>query len=417
MSVGYNNQEEIKGMLKDFLSGSLDTASMKAVFNSLLKKDVFTQRFETSLLSFGYHSKIGSFNFRINEIEQLRSGLKNDFTQFINNPEFLTIQLDHPENLYANGVHYREYSLGYAREIIKDKLSVGLRAKVYYGKASMSTEAPGAVIEQNGKYFLETSGPINMSLPVDFVFSEDSIITGANPSKGSTPLKYLFNRKNSGIGMDFGITYQATSKLQLSASMVDLGKIHWTSNLNRLNLKGKYEILPQYIQETGVDYVTKDPSFSNDTNGDLNQLFKCVIDSADYSTKLPVNFFIGSQYQINTKIKLGFVDRYTQSKGMSQNSFSLTANYELNKKLTLSSGYSVIGKSSNNIPFAMIYNWASGQSYLGTDNLLAFFAPSKADYAGVSFGTCFYIFKPKAKYTQSEYLPFYKEKKHNIFNK
>jgi hypothetical protein len=417
MSVGYNNQEVVKGMLLDFVSGNLTQEKMNAIFKSLIEKDLFMQRFETSLFNFGYHSEIGAFNFRINEIEQIRSGLKNDFTQFITNPEFLTIQLNQPRNLYADGVHYREYSLGYAREMLNHKLSVGLRAKIYFGKASLYTEAPGVGTAQNGRYFLETSEPINTSFPVDFVFSEDSIISGANPSEGFTALKYLFNRKNSGMGIDLGITYNVSQKLQLSASVVDLGRINWTSNLNRLNLKGKYEILPQYIKDSGANYVTKDPSFSTDTKEDLNQLFKSVIDIADYSTNLPTSFYAGGQYSVNTKLKIGFVDRFVQSKGMSQNSFSLTANYEVNKKLSLISGYSAIGKSINNIPFALIYNWASGQSFLGTDNLLAFFVPSNADYAGISFGTCFYIFKPKVKFSQSDYLPFYKEKKHNIFNK
>jgi len=416
MSVGYNNQNVVKGMLKDLLSGSLDTSAMRIVFKSLLKKDVFSQRFETPLLYFGYHSTIGALSFRITEVEQLRSGLKGDFTQFIDDPDFLTIKLNQPQNLYAHAVHYREYSLGYATEIIQNKLAIGLRAKIYFGKASLFSEVLGEVNTNNGRYYLETSGPIKASLPLDFIINNDSILKGANPSESFTVLNYLFNSKNFGTGIDLGLIFKVNPKILLSASVVDLGKIKWDSDLNNLNLYGNYEILPKYILDSGDDFVTKNSLFSADSM-DLNLLFKSVIDTTTvYSTALPTSFFAGLQYQVNPMLNIGVVDRYTQSKGMSQNSLSLTANYEVNKKLSLISGYSAIGKSHFNIPFALLYNWGSGQSYLGTDNIMAFIIPSNADYAGISFGTCFYLFRSKEKYKQSEYLPFYKEKKHNIFN-
>lgn len=418
MSVGYNNQEMVKGMLKDLLSGDLDTANMKTVFNSLLKKDLFSQRFETSLLNLGYHSAIGAFNFRINEVEQIRTGLKGDITAFMSTPEFMTVKLNQPQRLNADVVHYREFSLGFASEIIKNKLSIGIRPKIYFGKASLFSEVPGEMTGKNNTFYMETLGPVKTSLPVVFTTDNDSIITGAIASDSFTFLNYFFNTQNMGIGIDFGFTYKINSQIDFSASIFDLGKINWNNNLSRLNLEGQYEILPQYLLPTqpGDDFITKSPTFSID-EGDLNQLFKSVIDTTTvYSTALPTSFFASLQYQMNPMLTLGVVDRYTQSKGMSQNSVSLTANYEVNKKLTLISGYSSIGKSYNNIPFALIYNWVFGQSYLGTDNLLAFFLPSNADYAGISFGTCFYLFRPKEKYKQSEYLPFYKEKKHNIFN-
>lgn len=418
MSVGYNDQFAVKGMLKDILSGNLTEKRRNEVFKSIINQDVFSQRFETPLIYFGYHSSIGALSFKITEVEQLRTGLKVDFTQIISDPGFLTIQLDKPQKLYANAVHYREYSLGYARDLFERKLSVGIRAKIYFGKASLFSEAQGLANGNNGSYFLQTNNPLKMSLPLVFDRNpKDSIISGATVPENFSTMNYLFNSKNLGTGLDLGVTYKVNPKLQLSASVVDFGKINWDSNLNSLNLKGDYEIPPKYIHESGADYLTKDPSFSTG-NKDLQPLFKSVIDTTTaYSTTLPTSFFAGFQYQYNAKLIIGLVDRYTQSKGMSQNSFLLTANYKVNKKLSLVTGYSTIGKSYNNIPFAFMYNWSSGQTFLGTDNLLAFFLPSNSEYAGISFGTCFYLFKPKVKYMESEYLPFYKEKKHNISKK
>ncbi len=418
MSVGYNDQLAVKSMLKDFLAGSLDTAALKSVFNSLIKEDLFFQRFETSLISFGYNSAIGSFNFQINEIEQIRTSLKGNITEFMTKPAIQTVALNQPQVFNADMVHYREYSLGYAREIIKNKLSVGVRAKIYFGKASLVPEVPIEITQKNNSYYFGTSGPIKTSIPVKFVLDKDTIITGATPSKSLSVRNYLFNKQNMGAGIDLGFSYQINSKIELSASVVDLGQINWNSNLNTIKLKGQYEILPKYAlpPKSGNNFIAKSDSFLiND--GDFNQLFKSKIDStSSYSTKIPTSFYAGLQYQIDPLLQIGVVDRFIWSKGMSQNSISLTANYAVNKKFTLISGYSSIGKSYYNIPFAVIYNWSGGQSFMGTDNLLLFLMPQKSDYAGISFGTCFYLFRPKVKYKQSEYLPFYKEKKHNTVN-
>ncbi|MDO8930088.1 MAG: hypothetical protein Q7W54_14020 [Bacteroidota bacterium] len=87
-------------------------------------------------------------------------------------------------------------------------------------------------------------------------------------------------------------------------------------------------------------------------------------------------------------------------------------------KLSIITGYSIIGNSFSNIPIAILYKRDGGQTYLGTDNLLSFLFPSFSDFSGISFGTCFYLFTGKVKYKDPlEYLPFFKRKKPKLFGK
>ncbi|MBA4410736.1 MAG: hypothetical protein Q8S54_00175 [Bacteroidota bacterium] len=106
------------------------------------------------------------------------------------------------------------------------------------------------------------------------------------------------------------------------------------------------------------------------------------------------------------------VDRFISSKGLNQNSFSLTASYEVNKKLQIASGYSIIGNSFTNMPLVVLYKRNSSQSFIGTDNFLSFLFPSFSDFSGITFGTSFFLFQHSSKYKpQLEYLPYFKEKK------
>jgi hypothetical protein len=419
MSVGYNNQAVIKDMLFDFISGEQTSEDFRDVFNSLLKRDQFYQRMEFPILTFGHNSELGSFDFRIKEVEQLLSDFKSNFSEFLSNPDYKTIATNQKQLFPAAAIYYREYSLGYGKEIIKHKLDVGIRIKFYFGKANLQSEVEGGIEQNNGKFFLKTSGPARISVPFKLIQNSDSVLTSATMTDNFKMLSYLFNSKNSGIGVDLGFNYQITHQLQLSASITDLGKIRWNNNLSTMNLKGTFELPENYIEESGIDFITKSPVFSTSNDEiNLSGLFKIQQEQEDYATMMPPNVYVGMKYQLNPKFSVGAVNRYIGAKTMNFNSLSITVGYDVNKKLTISSGYSILGNSYTNLPFALLYTRETSQSFIGTDNLLSFFVPSLTEFSGITFGTCFFLFKHKSKYKdQLEYRPYFKEKRMRQSNK
>ncbi|HEX7583891.1 MAG TPA: DUF5723 family protein, partial [Prolixibacteraceae bacterium] len=144
----------------------------------------------------------------------------------------------------------------------------------------------------------------------------------------------------------------------------------------------------------------------------ISTKFDLKIDPSAFSRPMPITTFAGLKYQLNPSLKISIVDRYVILKNLNYNSFSILANFDVNKKLTVSSGYSIIGNSYKNIPLALLFKRDFGQIYVGTDNLLAFVLPSISDFAGFSFGTCFYLFKNRnLAHTDSKGYPFYSSKK------
>lgn len=411
MSVGYNNQDVVRDMLMKVLRGDSIKDAMTEVFNHLVQRGVFYQRFETSFLNFGVGTKYGNFNFRIKEIEQLTSNLKGDFSDFITDPNYNTLFINRSQKFPMNMVYYREYSLGYAREIIPHRLSVGVRAKLYYGKFTASSGVQGVLTKENDNFYLNTSGSVKLSIPFNIVQTSDSIITGGTLADNFKAGDFLLNTKNMGVGIDLGFKYILNDELTISASVIDLGKLSWKNNLNTVNYVGKYRFPDEFTVETGNDYITKQPSFAEDTTFMTNALFKASISHEAFSNPLPAVIYGGIQYQLNPKLNIGVVDRYISLKGMSVNSISVTGTFNWKKNITVNTGYSIIGNSFFNVPFGMVRNSEKGQFYIGTDNLLSFILPGIHDYSGITFGTCFYLFRKNVKYKQIDYLPFYKEKK------
>jgi hypothetical protein len=403
LNVGYNNQLVIKNMLFNILKGKQTQEDFKAVFNSMVKLDLFYQRMENNLLSFGYNSRFGSFDFRVKENMQLMADLKGDFSELVTNTSLLTFSPGKQQTFPAIALYYREYSMGFAKDVVREKLTVGLRVKLYFGKSSMSSDVRGEqVVNGTNSIGLSTSGTLKISTPLQIVTDDDGVLTAVELADGFTVGNFLMNSKNTGAGFDIGLNYKPTPDLALSASLVDVGAIKWNNNLNtmRFNGSGKIELGP-----------------NSSTSQDFDQLYKIELENTPFSTRLPTTIYAGLKYRANSQLNLSLVDRFVSTRSMSFNSLSVTGIYDVKKNLSISSGYSIIGNSFSNFPFAVLYTGETGQYYIGTDNLLSMVVPSASDFSGITFGMCFFLFRGKVKYKQQpEYLPFYKEKKRNLVN-
>ncbi|MDP3914187.1 MAG: DUF5723 family protein [Bacteroidota bacterium] len=416
MTFGFNNQEVIKDVMNQFLKGNQTTQDFKGVFNSLVNQDLFFLNYETNLFSFGYNSAFGSFNFRIRENVLLMTDFKGDLSDFLMNPAFQDMAINKPQLFGAEALHYREYSLGFAREIIKDKLSVGGRAKIYYGKSILFSEVTGKIVERSDTFFTQIAGPMRLSIPANPDL-DNGILVDLNMAKNFNIGNYITNAGNIGVGIDFGFKYKITPEIEFSASVVDLGKINWKQNINTLLFNDEYpfpeENIDVTLDENGVPVLTK---FNDKPLADTIS-FSLTLDETAFSKSLPTIFYAGLKYQVNPKLNIGAVNRFSKTKGLNYNSFSLTAHYEATQKLSIITGYSIIGNSFSNIPIAILYKRDGGQTYLGTDNVLSFLSKS-SEFSGISFGTCFYLFTGKVKYKDPlEYLPFFKRKKPRLFSK
>jgi len=317
------------------------------------------------------------------------------------------------QNIPAQIVHYREYSLAYSTPQKNRRLAAGIRAKLYFGKSVFSSKISGAIRNTGGSYALKTWGKGYISMPEDSVTNSYGV-TNSLPGISSIG-SYVLNSGNPGIGVDLGFKYKITPKLSASLSVIDLGKIFWKTNLNSKIFDGKYDIKPTSIDppsfKNGVEVISKSSDSISFTNS-FSNVFNLTYIKSRFSTPLPVTVYAGLNYQIKPTIMISLVDRFIRLKDMNHNSFSIFAKFDISKKLTVNTGYSIIGNAYNNIPLAIQLNRDFGQIYVGTDNVLAFVVPSVSEFSGLTFGTCFYLFRKRDLYDlPTETAPFHKPKK------
>ncbi|HAH22491.1 MAG TPA: hypothetical protein DCL77_01780 [Prolixibacteraceae bacterium] len=410
-SVEFNNQKVINSMTSKFFKGSLDNQDYKNAFNDIMAQSSFHQNLESSLLSFTYRSDIGFFNFRIKESEYFLAKVEGDITKFIFKSDIQSAVIDQIQSLPAQSAHYREYSLGYAFQSPHKRFTAGIRAKLYFGKFAFFSNVSGSIQNKFNDYVLKTSGLIQISFPENTIYNPKDSSNTFNFSS-SKIFDYLLNSGNPGMGVDLGINYRVSPDLTCSMSIIDLGKINWKSHVNSRRLNEEYLLANSTYQtstEGGVQTITKNENY---TYSDSFDFAKLAIDSTTFSNPMPLSIYAGIKYRVNPGFSLDMTDKYVVVKDLSYNSLSVTAQFDVNKKLSVSAGYSMIGDSYFNIPLALLYQGNFGQIFLGTDNLTTLALPSSAQYAGISFGACFYLFTHRnLSVDASDYTPFYRPRK------
>lgn len=406
----YNNKEAVDKLRKILFNEEIDDKT-KETFRSLVKKDLSYNQADMNLLNVGINTSVGAFNFQLKEKVYVLMRFGGDFSRFLMDTLGTeTVGLNQAQEFPTEDVHFREYSLGYANQLIKDKLSVGLRAKLYYGKSFTTSSVTGYITEDEGNYYVQSQGDIFFSVPATDN-EQNGEISEIDIMEGKTAGDYLFNNSNSGFGLDLGLNWKINPQLEFSASVLDLGSIKWDKYLYRLNFdEGTYQVENIYLDPETNTLVKESDEI--DLIDNISSLYTIEpTNAASYTTGMPTSFLAGLKYRYDKYLTLGILNRYIQEENMGHNSLQVSVNYTVNEQLSLVSGLGIYHNSFKNLPLGLIYRWNRAQFWAGTDNLLSFFVPKFSDYTSLTLGVDFNLFGPKVKYEKVKYLPFFKLKK------
>lgn len=348
---------------------------------------------KVDLLHFGFAVQKNYFSFNITENIYSRVTLPGDLLRFpltgnaSDDIENGTLDFS---NFGIEANHYREYSLGFQRQW-NDKLSVGGKLKYLYGMENIHTKKSDFTLATdpdtfdwtiNGEFAANTSGVYFDQISVDSLV--DLIDIDKEDLKD-----YFLRRKNRGLGIDIGATYQLTEKLSLAASLVDLGFINWkNNNKNIVSKDGSFVF-------KGVNYSnvlfapdstrqdTIDAAFAQ-VQDDLETAFDVSNNTDAYKTALISRFYLSGSYELykteKTSGKASALVHGEFLRGRLRPSLTVSYTQKLGRMLQASASYSMLNRSYNNLGLGMSVNFGSFQFYVVTDNVLASsFASLKSD--------------------------------------
>jgi hypothetical protein len=293
----------------------------------------------------------------------------------------------------VDATHYREYAIGYARDIT-DKIVIGGRLKYLQGLSNISTKRSTIKYSINGEdfaYTAQTDILVNCSLPEEVWDTSHN-----NNNSGFDVGKYLMNSQNKGYGIDLGGSYKLNDKFSFGASVLDLGYIHWKSGVKN------YSSNVESFTFDGIDvsqFIGKNDSattaYINHFTDSISDIFKIKETKNSYSTPLTTKVLLTGIYSLTPKDKVGLLVSSEFYKGIHP---ALTVSYNkmFFNMLSTSVSYSIINRSYMNLGFGMALNLGPFQSYILTDNFYCFLSPESTRNVNVHFGLN-YIFGYKEK--------------------
>lgn len=289
------------------------------------------------------------------------------------------------------------FHVGFHKKI-NEKLVLGGRAKLYSSGANATSTRNSGYI-----YTGQTAGTPNLYTQIissNLELKTSGIATFTKDEyEGSIPKDIVHNtffNGSLGFGIDAGLTYYFKDNLQFTASIVDLGFINHTKDLETRSYKGTY------------NYQGANPSF-DPTNepGDIFDDFKNAIPRETsynkYTTWRPTKFYSSLQYsfgesrsddQCNCKGKI--TRKYVNSVGGQLFAMSmpvepfvaLTAFYRRSifDKLDIKATYTYDSYSSKNIGLGLSGTLGKLNVYALVNNILEFKDISKANSMAFQIG-------------------------------
>lgn len=284
-----------------------------------------------------------------------------------------TVQLDNDIQLIA----YNEFALSGAMRF--SKLTAGVKLKFLTGIANASTS--------NNELGLFTDSDVyQLTLNSDYQLNVSAFGTVDDLSNFNVGVgKYNFDEmitKNAGVAIDLGVTFQVNDKLKIGASVLDLGKIKWTENVNNYSSKGSetYDGF-DFGQFNNNDSI----SFSSAIDT-LENAFNFRQTSEDFSTTLPLKIYLTGTYQFNEMLRFGGMIYNENYRGQNFSVFAVSANAKLTKLLSVGAVYSGRTDSFVNLGLNFAVKIGPAQLFATTDNILAVVKPYESSNVNLRTG-------------------------------
>jgi hypothetical protein len=355
--------------------------NLASIRQNLNWRNLLSTEIHTQLFALGYKQKNTSFIFSMNEKVNVPITFPRELALVLldGNATFLNAWAGSKgTGIFLN--YYREYALGVSKKITPG-ISAGIKAKLLFGKLNMTTRSTNIqVFTADDNFNLEFDGNFLMhsSLPIT-VDASNNKLNSVNYND-ATITELLLNRKNPGFAIDAGIIYDMNNKIQLSASIIDLGFIRWRSNLN--NFEGTGNFTFQGLVGDPANYQ----SYFNNLSNSFLQSANFEVNQNKYTSYLSPRLMAAANYKFNSLLSAGIIGNGIMYWSKFVPALTFTGNLKASPSIGLMASYTVQYYSFNMLGAGMYLGINPIQFYLVSDNIIALIKPLDARNINLRFG-------------------------------
>ncbi|MBC7884617.1 MAG: hypothetical protein H7X99_04040 [Saprospiraceae bacterium] len=269
---------------------------------------------------------------------------------------------------------YNELYLGLQNSF--GPLTVGIKGKLLYGVANVTTEKARIGFSTNEEFYqlqFDTDYLVRSSA----LFRYNSLDSITFDYSGLSFDNFFYN--NRGFAFDIGASLNLGDKLSLSVGAVDIGKINWDFSPRKYTSQGSFSF-------DGVDvleYLGDSTSISiSDTLIDLLEV-KQVFEN--YSTSLKATITLGATYTLNNVWSFNSLLLFQDNINSKRTTWSVSAVRKLSI-FDLGLQYTVSKNNFSDIGLFAKINLGPVSAFASTNNIFGLLRPFDNKSAGVRLG-------------------------------
>ena len=349
----------------------------------------------TSILSIGFGTKAGFFSLDLTTRAEANLYFPGDLARLV------------LEGADEGGVYnmdgmgpdlsgFDEIAVGWSKAF-GSKWQVGIRGKALFGFGNLSTTLSELEVSTSEEVWnIHSDMEFDMSIPfAEVVYDEDGNIEDIiveddiSSTRPGAIFVEAFNTKNFGLAVDLGVDFRPTDRWLLSASVLDIGYIHWTDEVHKVTFKTDYDF-------TGLEVNPFD--FTGDLNfGDyVDSSFSAMGDSlsgeleftpgGEYNSRLNTKLYVGVSWWATPNISFGLLSRTDFLRENIFEQLTASANFAAGRILDFTLSYSFMNSSWKNFGAGISLNAGPVNIYAVSDKLNAIFWPEEAQSVNLWFG-------------------------------
>jgi hypothetical protein len=269
---------------------------------------------------------------------------------------------------------YNEFGVGYSRNF-SEKLRIGIKGKLLFGIAcaSIDNRSLGIAVNDDYSHTLYADMAVNISGPLtvnmDSKNNISSIDFDDNRFKTTSGIRdFIEGKKNMGLGLDIGATYDVTERIVVSAAITDLGFIRWKKDVTNLKASNHFEFSGLNMVDVVNGTKTID-EVGTDVLDSLKNAFIVSKSKAPFTTYLPFGISFAGSYSVTKNFSLGLLSYSRIISKQIREALTLSANLNLGNVFSTSISYTAENHRYDNLGAGVAFRAGITQFYLLSDRI------------------------------------------------
>jgi hypothetical protein len=378
-------------------------ADRDAFLNILQPTSYVNFNYQHEILGFGFRVKKNYYTFGIRQRIESSIALPKDLMRLLlkGAPDSINTNRFNLSSLHTDVTAYMEAGLGFARPV-NNRLTIGGKLKLLIGEAHADANFSKLNLDISPQAaILSGNGSARITAPYEITQNADGTPKDID-TDGS-----LQEPMGWGAGADLGATYKLFKNLTLSASITDLGFIHWKKDSWKADMTTKASF-------TGINFKINDKDDNNDYGQQIGDSVKNAFtysrNGAGYTTWLTAKVRVGGEYNlVKNKITLGALWENTVGGSYRYSEVTGSINFRPFYFFNTTFSYGVINGNSGTLGLGVNLIGGPFNFYVATDYAPAKFTrdgiPYKTKYVNAEVGLVMAIRNNKRNKPRKLYMP------------